>query len=55
MKLQKRQLSCVTLSYNSDKKIISQRNSVIPKMDISAVDNKGDDVILVNNSMAEGE
>lgn len=39
------------LNYNPDKKITSQRNSVIPTMDISAVDNKGDDVILIHNSM----
>lgn len=41
----------LTLNYNSDKKITSQRNSIIPKMDIGAVDNKGDDVILVHNSL----
>lgn len=39
------------LNYNHDKKNTSQRNSVIPKMDISAVDNKGENLILVHNSM----
>ena len=41
----------LTLNYNPDKKIKSQRDSLIPKMDISAVDDKGDKVVLVHNSM----
>lgn len=41
----------LTLNYNPNKNNTSQRDSVIPKMDISAVDNEGDDLILLHNSM----
>jgi len=41
------------INYNPNKNNISQRDSVIPKMKISAVDNKGDDLILIHNSMKD--
>lgn len=41
----------VVLDYNPDKKEISQRDSVIPKMSIKAVDNEDDNLILLHNSM----
>lgn len=39
------------INYNPDKKIKSQRDSIIPKMDIQASDNEGDDLILLHNSI----
>ncbi|MBU5428443.1 hypothetical protein KQI41_18800 [Tissierella pigra] len=41
----------LTLDYNPDKNEILQRDSVIPKMNIKAVDNEDDNVILLHNSM----
>jgi hypothetical protein len=38
-------------SYNPYKKIKSQSDSIIPKMDIQASDNEGDDLILLHNSI----
>lgn len=39
--------------YNPDGIIVSQRDSVIPEMSITATDNKGEKVILLHNSMDE--
>lgn len=43
----------LTINYNPDKKIKSQRESIIPKMQIKALDEKGEEVILVHNSLEE--
>ncbi|WP_373899751.1 hypothetical protein ACER0A_000685 [Haloimpatiens sp. FM7315] len=41
----------LVLDYNWNKKITSQRDSIIPEMKLKAIDNKGDDVILMHNSI----
>lgn len=43
----------LVVNYNPDGKVKSQRDSVIPKMDIKAVDDQGEDLLLMHNSMKE--
>lgn len=41
------------LKYNPDGNIAAQRDSIIPKMNILSKDNKGEDLLLVHNSMED--